>query len=66
MLERIPLVEIKEGLAKVLVPDPSKYKRPNGVYEPAWAPVFYNPKMKENRDIAVLALTTYLKLNSKR
>ncbi len=64
MLEKIPLIEIKEGLAKILVPDPSKYKRPNGVYEPAWAPVFYNPRMKENRDIAVLALATYLKLNS--
>ncbi len=61
MLEDIPLVEIREGLAKILVPDFSKYRRPDGVYEPAWAPVFYNPKMELNRDIAVLALSTYAK-----
>jgi len=41
-----------------MAPDPEKYMRPNGVYEPAWAPVFYNPKMKHNRDIAVLVLRT--------
>jgi len=66
LLEKIPLIEIKEGLARILVPDPSKYRRPDGIYEPAWAPVFYNPKMKENRDMAVLALVAHLKLTSRR
>ena len=66
MLDKVPLVEIREGLARILVPDPSRYRRPNGIYEPAWAPVFYNPKMRENRDIAVLALASYLKLSGKK
>ncbi|MEM4788637.1 MAG: hypothetical protein QXM55_00880 [Ignisphaera sp.] len=45
--------EVVEGLARICVPDPKLYTRNNGVYEPAWAPVFYNPNMVENRDIAV-------------
>lgn len=45
--------EVVEGLAKICIPDPKLYVRNNGVYEPAWAPVFYNPNMVENRDIAV-------------
>lgn len=58
-LEKIPLQIINEGLAKVYVPDLSKYRRPNGTYEPAWAPVFYNPVMKLNRDLSILVLQTY-------
>lgn len=46
-------VEIVEGLAKICIPNPELYRRSNGVFEPAWAPVFYNPNMVENRDIAV-------------
>ncbi len=49
-----PLVETREGLAKLCVPDPSRYRRPDGVYEPAWAPVFYNPRMAFNRDVAMV------------
>ncbi|MEM1525704.1 MAG: hypothetical protein QW775_04340 [Ignisphaera sp.] len=45
--------EVIEGLAKICVPDPKLYVRIDGAYEPAWAPVFYNPNMVENRDIAV-------------
>lgn len=46
-------IEILEGLAKICAPNPKLYTRPNGIYEPALAPVFYNPDMVENRDIAV-------------
>ncbi len=52
-----------EGKAKIIVPNPKYFKRPDGVFEPAWAPVFYNPRMKENRDIAVLATYTYFDAN---
>lgn len=46
----LKLKEITEGNTKLLVPDPQVYK------EPAHAPVFYNPKMSEDRDISVLVL----------
>ena len=46
----------REGRAILCIPDPELYKRENGVYEPAWAPVFYNPVMIENRDIAIAFL----------
>ena len=49
-------VLIKEGKASICVPNPELYKRSNGVYEPSWAPVFYNPLMIENRDISIALL----------
>jgi tRNA (guanine26-N2/guanine27-N2)-dimethyltransferase len=48
-----PLEIITEGKVKLAVPKMSEYLRPDGVYEPAHAPVFYNPKAKFNRDVAV-------------
>ena len=54
----IPLVIIKEGLVRAYVPNPEYYKRADGVYEPSWAPVFYNPRMEFNRDIAILFVNT--------
>ncbi len=59
------LIEIREGLARIYIPNPDMYRRPDGVFEPAWAPVFYNPRMAFNRDIAILFLrviSKYLKL----
>ncbi len=56
-------VEVTEGNAKVLVPNPDLYRRPDGVYEPAWAPVFYNPRMAANRDVALLL--TYVCIGDK-
>ncbi len=47
-------MEVMEGRARLCVPDPRRYRRPDGVYEPAWAPVFYNPRMAFNRDVAVV------------
>lgn len=53
---RYRLQKIREGKAEVLVPDPKAYTRPDGVYEPAWAPVFYNPRMIFSRDFTILFL----------
>ena len=47
---------IREGLAKICVPRRDLYLRKNGVYEPSWAPVFYNPVMAMNRDMTILAI----------
>lgn len=49
------LKQIREGKAEILIPDPSKYEK-EGKYDPAWAPVFYNPKMVFNRDISIVAV----------
>ncbi|MCI4456959.1 MAG: tRNA (guanine(10)-N(2))-dimethyltransferase [Desulfurococcaceae archaeon] len=46
--------EIKEGLARICVPKKNLYLREDGVYEPAWAPVFYNPVMSMNRDFTII------------
>ncbi len=50
---------ISEGQAKLATPNPSLYLREDGVYEPSWAPVFYNPRMKHNRDLMILVTRTY-------
>lgn len=59
-----PTRRIREGKAEIIVPDPSAYRRKDGVYEPAWAPVFYNPKMRFNRDIAILVANAYREMIS--
>jgi len=58
------LIVIKEGKALLKVPNPGKYLRSDGIYEPSWAPVFYNPRQVLNRDLSVLALKTLIKLSS--
>ncbi len=58
---KYPFKRIREGKVELLVPDPKAYTRPDGVYEPAWAPIFYNPRMVFNRDITVLFLYTISK-----
>ncbi|MCE4614132.1 MAG: tRNA (guanine(26)-N(2))-dimethyltransferase [Desulfurococcales archaeon] len=60
MLEN--LIEVQEGKARLLIPNPARYKRWDGRFEPSWAPVFYNPLMIFNRDISVLALSAYYTL----
>ncbi|MCD6368358.1 MAG: tRNA (guanine(10)-N(2))-dimethyltransferase [Thermoproteales archaeon] len=55
-----PLEIINEGHARIMVPRLEAFSR-NGVVEPAWAPVFYNPKAKFSRDISILFLYTYFK-----
>ena len=44
---------VKEGEVELVIPKMSNYLRPDGVYEPAHAPVFYNPRAKFNRDVAI-------------
>ena len=56
------LVEVVEGRARLCVPNPERYRRPDGVYEPAWAPVFYNPRMAFNRDIAMVFASAWARL----
>ncbi|MEM3347555.1 MAG: tRNA (guanine(10)-N(2))-dimethyltransferase [Metallosphaera sp.] len=50
------LTEITEGKAKILIPDPVEFSR-EGKFDPAWSPVFYNPRMVFNRDVSVLAVS---------
>ncbi|MEM4519998.1 MAG: tRNA (guanine(10)-N(2))-dimethyltransferase [Sulfolobales archaeon] len=49
-------VKVVEGKAQLLVPNPSLFRRSDGVYEPSWAPVFYNPRATLNRDLSVTTL----------
>lgn len=59
-------VVIREGKATLKVPNPMKYLRQDNVYEPAWAPVFYNPQQTLNRDLSVVVLATLTKTFTKR
>jgi len=54
-----PTEIIEEGQVRVLVPKLSAFVEKPGEYAPSKAPVFYNPVMELNRDIAVLALQAY-------
>jgi len=54
-----PVEEIKEGAIKVAVPKLEAFKRAAWDYAPSRAPVFYNPVMELNRDIAILTLQAY-------
>jgi len=50
---------IVEGKARIIAPKRDLFTRSDGVYEPAHAPVFYNPVMAFNRDVAVAVLNVY-------
>ena len=54
-----PSEMVKEGKVAVLVPKLAAFKEQPSDYAPSKAPVFYNPVMELNRDIAVLALQAY-------
>jgi len=56
-----PTVWVKEGAVRVLVPNLKAFVSEPGEYAPSKAPVFYNPAMEFNRDVAVLALQAYQK-----
>ncbi len=60
-----PKVEIREGLARVIVPDLSKYSV-SGRPEPAHAPVFYNPRMEVNRSLATVITSAYAKWSGRK
>lgn len=54
-----PTQTVFEGSVTLTVPKLSMYAKGPSEYIPSMAPVFYNPIMKLNRDVAVLALTAY-------
>jgi len=57
-----PVETVEEGKVKVLVPKLEAFIKMPSEYAPSKAPVFYNPVMELNRDIAVLALQAYQKI----
>ena len=57
-----PTEIVKEGKVRVVVPKLAAYVKEAWEYAPSKAPVFYNPAMELNRDLAVLALQTYQKM----
>jgi len=54
-----PTEVVKEGKTSVVVPKLKAYVKEVWEYAPSKAPVFYNPAMELNRDLAVLTLQTY-------
>jgi len=56
-----PTEVVSEGQVKVLVPRLSAFVKQPSDYAPSKAPVFYNPVMELNRDIAVIAVQAYQK-----
>jgi len=65
MTSGIPTRLIKEGQASIKVPEINLAEGEPFDHAISRAPVFYNPKMKLNRDTAVLALGVYQKRKSK-
>lgn len=57
-----PTEEINEGEARLLVPRLQAFVKSPSDYAPSKAPIFYNPVMELNRDIAVLALQAYQRM----
>jgi len=57
-----PTEIIEEGRVKILVPKLKAFVKSASEYAPSKAPVFYNPVMELNRDLAVLAIQAYQRL----
>jgi len=57
-----PTEVMREGRVSVVVPRLEAYVREAWEYAPSKAPVFYNPAMELNRDLAVLALQAYQRM----
>jgi len=57
-----PTEIVEEGKISVIIPKLSAYVKEAWEYAPSKAPVFYNPAMELNRDLAVLALQAYQKM----
>lgn len=60
-----PTETVKEGKVKVLVPKLEAFRKEAWEYAPSKAPVFYNPVMELNRDLAVLVLQVYQNMISR-
>jgi len=61
-----PTEIIEEGKVKVLVPKLTAFVKSASEYAPSKAPVFFNPVMELNRDIAVLVVQAYQTLVERR
>jgi tRNA (guanine26-N2/guanine27-N2)-dimethyltransferase len=61
-----PTEIVEEGKVRVIVPKLSAFIKEPSEYAPSKAPVFYNPVMELNRDIAVLALQAYQKMANRK
>jgi tRNA (guanine26-N2/guanine27-N2)-dimethyltransferase len=59
MLFSFPVETVKEGAAKIVVPNLKSFRKAPWEYAPSKAPVFYNSAMKLNRDMATLVLQAY-------
>jgi tRNA (guanine26-N2/guanine27-N2)-dimethyltransferase len=57
-----PTERVREGKVSVIVPKLKAFVKQAWEYAPSKAPVFYNPAMELNRDLAVLALQTYQRM----
>ncbi len=57
-----PTETVKEGKATIIVPKLKTFAAESREYVPSKAPVFYNPRMEMNRDLAVLALQTHQRI----
>jgi len=57
---------VREGKVEIVVPNPKDYVRRDRVIEPSWSPIFYNPLMVMNRDIAVLVTALLSRLRSRK
>ncbi|MDH5483273.1 MAG: tRNA (guanine(10)-N(2))-dimethyltransferase [Candidatus Bathyarchaeota archaeon] len=57
-----PTETLKEGKIKILVPKLEAFAKKPSDYAPSKAPVFFNPIMELNRDLAGLALQAYQRL----
>lgn len=65
MTHSVKLVETREGLVRILVPDLEYYSSSSARVEPAWAPVFYNPRMRISRDLSVAMVSAYIKASGR-
>ncbi|MFQ6068180.1 MAG: tRNA (guanine(10)-N(2))-dimethyltransferase [Candidatus Bathyarchaeia archaeon] len=54
-----PTETVAEGVVQVIVPRLQAFVKKPSDYAPSKAPVFYNPVMELNRDLAVLALQVF-------
>lgn len=59
-------VTVREGKVELIVPKPDYYKVSPNEYVPSKAPVFYNPLMKENRDLTVAVASVVRRETNRR
>ncbi len=62
MTSGFPTEAVKEGNVEVLVPKLKAFVKAAWEYAPSKAPVFYNPAMELNRDLAVCILQAYQRM----